>query len=169
MVPYKALYGRKYKSPVYWYEVGERAELGPDIVIQTIELVVKIWDRIKTAQSRQKSYANKRHRGLEFAVDDHIFVKVAPMKGVMRFGKKVKLSPRFIGPFQILERVGTLAYKVVLPPNLVGVHKVLHASMLQKYMSNPSHVLNYEHMHLTPNLFFEERSTRILDIHERRL
>ncbi|XP_073035234.1 uncharacterized protein [Primulina eburnea] len=97
------------------------------------------------------------------------------MNGVMRFGKKGKLNPRFTGPFEILESVGTLVYIVSLPSNLEGVHNVFHASMLQKYISNPSHVQSYEHLQLTPNLSFEERPARkdrpawILDKQERRL
>ncbi|XP_073313515.1 uncharacterized protein [Primulina huaijiensis] len=91
------------------------------------------------------------------------------MKGVMRFEKKDKISPRYIGPFEILERVGTLAYRVALPPNLVGVHNVIHVSMLWNYISNPSHVLNYEPLQLTQNLSLEETPTQILDRHERRL
>ncbi|XP_073273314.1 uncharacterized protein [Primulina huaijiensis] len=114
---------------------------------------------MKTAQSRQRNYADKWHRDLEFAVGDHVFVKVASMKGVMRFGKKGKLCPRFIGPFKIPERVGTLAYRVALQPNLVGVHNVFYVLILWKYMSNPSHVLNYEPLQLTSNLSFEERPT----------
>ncbi|XP_073018047.1 uncharacterized protein [Primulina eburnea] len=106
---------------------------------------------------------------LEFAVRDHVFVKVATMKGVMRFGQKGKISPRFIGPFEILKRVGTLAYRVALPSNFVGVHNVFHVSMLQKYMSNSSHVLNYEALQLALHLSFEERPTRILDMQERSL
>ena len=110
MAPFEALYGRKCRSPIHWDEVGERRDIGPDVIEETTELVVKIRDRMKTAQSRQKSYADKRRRDLEFAVGDHVFVKIAPMKGVMRFGKKGKLSPRFIGAFKILQRIGTLAY-----------------------------------------------------------
>ncbi|XP_073033790.1 uncharacterized protein [Primulina eburnea] len=91
--PYEALYGRNCRSPIYWDEVGERAELGTDIVRQTAELVAKIRDRMKTAQSRQKSYADHRLRDLEVTVGDHVFVKVAPMKGVMRFGKKANFAP----------------------------------------------------------------------------
>ncbi|XP_073060109.1 uncharacterized protein [Primulina eburnea] len=167
MAPYESLYERKCSSPIYWDEVGKRAELGPVIVRQTAKLAVKIRDRMKTAQSRQKSYANKRRIDLEFAVGDHVFVNVALMKGEMRFGKKDKLSPRFIRPFEIFERVGTLAYKFTLSSNLVGVNNVFHVSMLRKYMSNPS--LNYEPLQLMSNLSFEERPTRILDIHDRRL
>ncbi|XP_075492497.1 uncharacterized protein LOC142530550 [Primulina tabacum] len=91
------------------------------------------------------------------------------MKGVMRFGKKVKLSPRFIRPFEIVERVGTLAYGVALPPNLAGVHNVCQVSMLRKDMSNTSHVLNYEPLHLTLHMSFVEKPTQILDRQEKRL
>ncbi|KAL5560854.1 hypothetical protein UlMin_037065 [Ulmus minor] len=101
---------------------------------------------METAQSKQKSYADKRRRPLEFQVGDSVFLKVAPMKGVMRFGKKGKLSPRFIGPFEILERIGKVAYKLALPPELSSVHNVFHVSMLKKYMSDPSHVLEHEHL-----------------------
>ncbi|XP_073018305.1 uncharacterized protein [Primulina eburnea] len=124
---------------------------------------------MRTAQSRQKSYADQRRRDLEFVVGDHVFEKGAPMKGVMRFGKKGKLRPRFIGPFEILERVGTLAYRVALQPNLAVVHNVLQVSMLRKDMSNHLHVLNYEPLQLTPHLSFEEKTTKILDRQEKRL
>ncbi|XP_073279544.1 uncharacterized protein [Primulina huaijiensis] len=150
-------------------EVAERGEFGPDLIKQTAELVVKIRDRKKTAQSRQKSYADKRRRELEFVVGDHVFVKIAPMKGVIRFGGKDKLSPRFIGPFEILKRIGSLSYRVMLPQMLAGVHNVFYISMLRKYMSNPSHVLNYESPQLTPNMSYEERLTQILGRQERRL
>ncbi|XP_073153651.1 uncharacterized protein [Henckelia pumila] len=91
------------------------------------------------------------------------------MKGVMRFGKKGKLAPRFIGPFEILYRVGALAYRVALPPNLDGVHNVFHVSMLRKYVSNPSHVLSMEPLQLYPHMTYEERPIQILDRHERKL
>ncbi|XP_073051248.1 uncharacterized protein [Primulina eburnea] len=141
MAPYEALYGRKYRSSIHLDEVGERATMRPEIVQHTAEMVAKIRDRMKTVQSRQKSYEDKRRRDLEFAVGDHVFIKITPMKSVMRFGKKGILSPRFFGPFQIIERVEALAYWVVLPRNLAGVHNVFHISMLRKYMSNPSHLL----------------------------
>ncbi|XP_073294437.1 uncharacterized protein [Primulina huaijiensis] len=100
---------------------------------------------------------------------DHVFVMIALMKGVMRFGKKDKLSPRFIGPFKILNRVGTLVYRVALSPNLAGVHNVFHVSMLRKYMANPSYVLNFEPLQLTPNLSYEERPIQILGREEWKL
>ncbi|XP_073153130.1 uncharacterized protein [Henckelia pumila] len=122
MAPYDALYGRPCRSLVLWTEVDERSEFGPKIVQQTAEVVAKIRDRMRMTQSRQKSYADHRRRDLEFSLGDHVFIRVAPLKGVMRFGKKGKLDPRFVGPFEILDRVGTLACRVALPPNLARVH-----------------------------------------------
>ncbi|KAL5555163.1 hypothetical protein UlMin_037399 [Ulmus minor] len=118
---------------------------------------------MKTAQSRQKSYADRRRRPLEFQVGDLVFLKVAPMKGVMRFGKKGKLSPRYIGPFEILERIGKVAYKLALPSELSTVHNVFHVSMLRKYISDPSHVLKSEPIEIRENLTYEEQSVQILD------
>ncbi|KAL5583119.1 hypothetical protein UlMin_015561 [Ulmus minor] len=118
---------------------------------------------METAQSRQKSYADKRKRSLEFQVGDSVFLKVAPMKGVMCFGKKEKLSPRFIGPFEILERIGKVTYKLALPPELSSVHNVFHVSMLKKYVSDPSHVLEHEPIQVKEDLTYEEKPVQILD------
>jgi hypothetical protein len=106
MPPYEALYGRKCQSPLYWDNVGERQTLGPELIQDTREKVRVIKEHMSAAQSRRKSYANKRRRPLEFEVGDHVFLKVSPMRGVMRFGKKGKLSPRFVGPFEITQKVG---------------------------------------------------------------
>ena len=97
-------------------EVGEIALLGPDLVQETTERVKIIRQRLLTTQSRQKSYTDQRRRPLEFAVGDHVFLKVQPRRGVVRFGKKGKLSPRYIGPFEILQRIGEVAYRLALPP-----------------------------------------------------
>ena len=94
------------------------------------------------AQSPQKSYTDRRRRPLEFEVGDHIFLKVIPKRGVVRFGQRGKLSPRFIGPFEILERVGTVAYRLALPPSLSVVHEVFHVAMLRKYTPDPTHVVD---------------------------
>ena len=120
-------------------------------------------------QSRQKSYADVRRRKLEFNVGDKVFLKVAPIKGIMRFGMKGKLSPRFIGPFEILERVGEVAYKLALPPSLADVHNTFHVLMLKKYIQNPSHVLSYESLELNPELSYEEYPVEILDREEKLL
>ncbi|KAL5542431.1 hypothetical protein UlMin_010141 [Ulmus minor] len=169
MAPYEALYGRKCRSPIHWDEVGERKLLGPEIVQKTVDIVEKIRQQMKTAQSRQKSYADRRRKPLEFAIGDKVFLKVAPMKGVMRFGKRGKLSPRFVGPFKILERIGDLAYRVALPPAMSGIHNVFHVSMLRKYTPDPSHVLSYDTLDLRQDLTFEESPIRILDREEREL
>ena len=168
MAPFEALYGRSCRSPICWEEVGDRRILGPEWVQTSTENIKKIRDRLKTAQSRQKSYADKRRRELEFAVGDSVFLKVSPTRGVMRFGKKGKLSPRYIGPFKISGRVSDgNAYELELPSQLAGVHKVFHVSMLKKYEPDPSHVLDLEPVDLQPDLSYEERPVAILDTKER--
>ena len=142
MAPYEALYGRLCRSLICWMEVGERSITGPDLVRDTSKNVDLIRKRLLMAQSRQKSYPDLRRRPLEFEVGDHVFLKVMPKRGLVRFGKQGKLSSRYIGPFEILERVGTVAYRLALPPSLSGVHEVFHVSMLRKYTSNPTHVVD---------------------------
>ena len=132
MAPYEALYGRPCRSPLCWVETGETALLGPDLVQETTEKIKSVQQRLVTAQSRQKSYADNRRRPLEFQVGDHVFLKVQPRRGIVRFGQKGKLAPRFIGPFEILQRIGEVAYRLALPPQLSGVHNVFHVSMLRK-------------------------------------
>ena len=109
MAPYEALYGRPYRYPVCWTEVGERSTTGPDLIRNTSEKVDLIWKRLVTAQRRQKSYVDKQRRPLEFEVEDHVFLKVMPKRGVIRFGKMGKLSPRYIGPFKVFEKVGIVS------------------------------------------------------------
>ena len=164
MAPYEALYGRPCRSPVCWAEVGDKELLGPQIVQETTEKITIIRDRIRTAQSRQKSYADLKRRTLEFAVGDFVFLKVSPMKGVVRFGKKKgKLSPRFVGPFEIIERVGDLAYRLALPPSLSGVHNVFHVSMLRRYIQDESHVIDLGRITVKENATFVVTPVRILD------
>ena len=129
--------------------MGESSITGPDLIRDTSEKVSLIRQRLLTAQSRQKSYADVRRRPLEFDVGDHVFLKVMPKKGVVRFGKHGKLSPRFIGPFEILERVGTVVYRLALPPSMSGVHEVFHVSMLRKYTPDPAHVVDWDRLRLT--------------------
>jgi hypothetical protein len=163
MAPYEALYGRRCRSPLYWEEVGERKLIGPDLVEQAIEKVRKIRDHLKVAQSRQKSYADVRRRPLEFQVGDHVFLKVSPTRGVMRFGMKGKLSPRFIGPFEILERIGAVSYRIALSPALTGTHDVFHISMLRKYVADPSHILEATPVQIEKDLNYEEYPIKIVD------
>ena len=118
MTPYEALYGRPCRSPLCWTEVGESSITGPDLIRNTFEKVSLIRQRLLTAKSWQKSYVDVRRRPLEFEVGDHVFLKVMLKRGVVRFGKRGKLSPRFIGPFEVLERIGTVAYWLALPPSM---------------------------------------------------
>ncbi|WMV25281.1 hypothetical protein MTR67_018666 [Solanum verrucosum] len=118
MAPYEALYARRCRSPIGSFEVGEAGLIGPDLVHQTMEKMKVIQERLKLAQNRQKSYTNVRRRDLEFEVDDWVYLKVSPMKGVMRFCKKGKFSPRYIGPYKISNRVDigikdSLSYKEI--------------------------------------------------------
>ncbi|KAM6587457.1 hypothetical protein CsatA_010062 [Cannabis sativa] len=163
------LYGRKCRSPLHWDELGENKLLGPDAVQHTNEAIQKIRARMITAQSRQKSYADLKRRDIEFEVGDHVFLRVTPRKGlsVKRFGKRGKLSPRYVGPFQILDRVGSVAYRIALPPSLSGVHNLFHVSQLRKYVSDPSHVLSYETLGLQEDLSYNERPVKILDQKDR--
>ena len=133
MAPYEALYGRPCRSPLFWTEVGESSITSPDLIRDTSEKVSLIRQRLLMAQSWQKSYADVRRRPLEFEVGDHVFLKVMPKREVVRFAKPGKLSPRFVGPFEILERIDTIAYRLALPPSMTSVHEVFHVSMLQKY------------------------------------
>ena len=124
IAPYEALlYGRKCRSPLSW-EVGERQLTGLELVKITSEKVPTIQQRLKTAFSRQKSYADPKRKDVSFSPGDLVFLKVSPMKRVMRFGKKGKLAPRYIGPFEIRAQVGEVAYRLVLPPKLSRIHPV---------------------------------------------
>ncbi|XP_070015556.1 uncharacterized protein [Nicotiana sylvestris] len=128
IVPYEALYGRRCRSPIGWFKVGEAELLRPNLVYQAMEKVKLIQEHLKTAQSRQNSYSVVWHRDLEFQVDDWVFLEVSPIKGVTKFGDKGKLSPIYIGTYRILQRIGKVAYKLELPPELAVVHPVFHMS-----------------------------------------
>lgn len=169
MAPYEALYRRPCRSPVCWIEVGEATLLGPDLVQETTEKIKLIRQRLITAQSRQKSYADQRRRPLTFEVGDHVFLKVRPRRGTTRFGKKEKLAPRYVGPFEILSKVGEVAYRLALPPQLAAVHNVFHISMLRKYEPHPSHVINMGEIDLNEDASFEERPIKIMDRREKNL
>ena len=118
---------------------------------------------MKTSQGRQKNYADRHRRPLEFGAGEKVFLKISPMRGVMRFGKKEKLSPRYVGPFEIIERVGKTTYRLALPPYMPNLYNVFHVSMLQKYVFDPSHVLQEQEVEISPEVRYEEPSVAILD------
>ena len=141
MAPYEALYGRKCRTPVCWDEVGERKLIGPEIVQVTTDKINVIREKLKVARDRQKSYADNRRRNLEFKVGDRVFLRVLPWKGIPRFDKRGKLSPRYIRPYEIVKKVGDVAYRLELPSELANIHDTFHVFMLRKYIADPSHVL----------------------------
>ncbi|GJV29419.1 putative reverse transcriptase domain-containing protein [Tanacetum coccineum] len=137
-VSFEALYGRKCRSLIMWAEVGKGQLIGPELVQETTKKISQIKDRLKAACDRQKSYADKRRKPLEFSVGDNVMLKVSPWKGVVRFGKKGKLAPRFVGPFEVIEKVGFVSYILRLPEELNGVHDTFHVSNLKKCLADPT-------------------------------
>ncbi|GJX96555.1 putative reverse transcriptase domain-containing protein [Tanacetum coccineum] len=124
---------RKYHSPIMWTEVGKGQLIGPELVQETSEKILQIKDRLKHARGRQKSYVDKRRKPLEFSVGEYVLLKVSPWKCVVRFGKKRKLTPRFVRPFEIIERIGPVAYRLDLPEDLNGVHDTFHMFTLRRF------------------------------------
>src|SRR6266508_456051 len=167
MAPFEAPYGRKCRSPLTWSEPGERVTFGPDLVTEAEEKVRVIQNHLKTAQSRQKSYSDKRRRPWEFEVGSWAYLRVTPMKGVHRFGIKGKLAPRYIGPFRIIQQCGPVAYQLKLPPHLSSRHDVFHVSQLKKCLRVPSEAVEIEAIQLEPDLTYQEHPIKILDQKER--
>ncbi|GJR16669.1 putative reverse transcriptase domain-containing protein [Tanacetum coccineum] len=167
--PFEALYGRKCRSPVCWTEVGEAQILSPELIQETTEKIVQIKQRMQAARDRQKSYADLKRKPMEFQVGDKVMLKVSPWKGVVRFGKRGKLNPRYVGPFKVLEKVGEVAYKLELPEELSRVHNTFHVSNLKKcYADEPLAVL-LDGLHFDDKLQFVEEPVEIMDSEVKRL
>ena len=161
--PYEALYGRKCRTPVCWGEVGQRVLGSTDIVLKTTEKIQMIRDHLVTAKSRQKSYADKRRSDLEFQVGDHVLLKVSPWKGVIRFRKRGKLGPRFIGPYKVIARVGKVAYRLELPDELSLIHNTFHVSQLRKCIVDDTAVVPLEDIQINERLNYVEKPIAILE------
>ncbi|KAA3483187.1 DNA/RNA polymerases superfamily protein [Gossypium australe] len=140
MAPYEALYGRKCQTPLYWTELSERQ-------IHGVDLVKKIKENVKE---------------VEFQVGDKVFLKVSPWKEILRFGRKGKLSPRFISPYEVIQRIGPVAYRLALLTELERIHNVFHVSMLQHYRSGPSHVISPTEVEIRPDMTYGEEPIKIL-------
>ncbi|GJX47134.1 putative reverse transcriptase domain-containing protein [Tanacetum coccineum] len=152
--PFEALYGRKCRSPVCWTEVGEAQILGPELIQETTEKIIQIKQRMQAARDRQKSYADLKHKPMEFQVGDKVMLKVSPWKGVVRFGKRGKLNPRYVGPFKVIERVGEVAYKLELPEELSRVHNTFHVSNLKKCHADEPLAVSLDGLNLDDKLHF---------------
>nr|GEY73862.1 retrotransposon protein, putative, Ty3-gypsy subclass [Tanacetum cinerariifolium] len=166
---FEALYGRKCRSPIWWAEVGDRQLTGPEIIHETPEKIVQIKSRIQAACDRQKSYADVRRKRLEFQVGDKVMLKVSPWKGVIRFGKQGKLNPRYIRPFKISARVGTVAYQLELPEQLSRVHSTFHVSKLKKCMADEPLAIPPDEIHVDDKLNFIKEPVEIMDREVKRL
>ncbi|GJS86359.1 putative reverse transcriptase domain-containing protein [Tanacetum coccineum] len=162
-VRFEALNGRKCRSPVYWAEVGDSQLTGPEIIHETTEKIVQIKSRIQVARDCQKSYADVRHKPLEFQVGDKVMLKVSPWKGVIRFGKRGKWNPRYIGPFKVLAKVRIVAYKLELPQQLSMVHSTFHVPNLKKCLSDESLVIPLDEIQIDDKLHFVEEPVEIMD------
>nr|GEV02482.1 putative reverse transcriptase domain-containing protein [Tanacetum cinerariifolium] len=161
--PFEALYGRKCCSPIMWVEAGEGQFIGPELMQETTKKISQIKDRLKAARDRQKSYGDKRIKPIEFSVGDYVLLKVSTWKCVVRFGNKEKLTPRFVGPFEIIEKVGLVAYRLDLPKELNDVHDTFHVSNLKKYLADPTLQVSLDEIRVDAKLNFMEEHVEILE------
>ncbi|GJX12054.1 putative reverse transcriptase domain-containing protein [Tanacetum coccineum] len=161
--PFEALYERKCQSPICWAKVGDSQLTGPEIIYKTTKKIVQIKSRIQAARDHQKSYADVRRKPLEFQVGDKVMLKVSPWKGVLRFGKRGKLNPRYIGPFKIIAKVGTVAYRLELPEMLSRVHSTFHVSKLKKCIADEPLPIPLDDIQVDDKLHFIEEPVEIMD------
>ena len=142
--------------------MNEHNIIGPELVKDTEEKVQIIQQRLKAACDRQRSYANLKRKDIEYEVGDKVFLKVSPWKKILHFGRKGKLNLRFIGPYEILERVGPVAYRLALPLELAKLHDIFQVSMLRRYRSDPSHILPVQDIQVQEDFTFNEEPKAIL-------
>ncbi|GKC63457.1 putative reverse transcriptase domain-containing protein, partial [Tanacetum coccineum] len=161
--PFEALYGRKCRSPMMWAEVREGHLIGLELVQKTTENISQIKDRLKAARDHQKSYADKRRKPLEFSVGEYVLLKVSPWKGVVRFREKKELAPMFIGPFEITERIGQVAYRLRQPEEQSSVHDTFHVSNLKKCLADPTLQVPLDEIQVDTKLKFVEDPVKILE------
>ncbi|GKC33832.1 putative reverse transcriptase domain-containing protein [Tanacetum coccineum] len=167
--PFEALYGRKCRSPVCWAKVRQVQLIGTEMVQETTKKVIQIKQRMQAARDRQKSYANLKRKPMEFQVGDRVMLKVLPCKGVIHFGKWGKLKSRYLRPFKVLEKVGSVAYKLELPQELRRVHNTFLVSNLKKCYSDEPLAVLLEGLHVDDKLRFVEEPVEIMDREVKRL
>ncbi|GJZ20928.1 hypothetical protein Tco_0557967 [Tanacetum coccineum] len=161
--PFEALYGRKCRSPVLWAEIRESSLTGLELVQETTDKVVLVKEKPKAERDRQKSYVDYRRKPLEFEVGNHVLLKVTPWKGVVHFGEKGNLAPRYVGPIEILERIGLVAYRLRLPEELNSVHDTFHVSNLKKCLADASMHVPLDEIKVDKTLRLVEEPIEIMD------
>ncbi|GKA17551.1 putative reverse transcriptase domain-containing protein [Tanacetum coccineum] len=159
---FEALYGRKFRSPILWEEIGGQL-IRPEIMQEITKKIFQIKDQLKAARNRQKSYADKRRKPLQFNEGDHVLLKVSSWKGVVRFGKNGKLALRFVRPFEITKRIGSMAFRLRLPKELNNVHNTFNMSNLKKCLANPTQHVPLEEIQFDAKLNFTEELVEILE------
>jgi hypothetical protein len=167
MSPFKVLYGRKYRTPLFWNEPRENQVFEKEILREAERQIQVVGENLKLAQSRQKSYVDHRRRKLSFQVGDFVYLKVSPMSGLHRFKIIGKLTPRYIGPFKILEQRGEVAYQLELPLQLSDVHDVFQVSQLRKCLRVPEEHMPLKELTVGKDLTYQEYPRKILDTLEK--
>jgi hypothetical protein len=167
MPPFKVLYVCRCRTPMFWSETREQKAFGPDILQEAEKQVRMVRENLRVVQSRQKSYADHRRRELIFDVGDFVYLKVPPMRGLRHFKIRGKLTPRFIGPFKILEKRGEVAYQLELPPQLSDMHDVFYVSQLKKYLRVPEEQIPMGDLDAKEDLSYQEYPVKILETSER--
>jgi hypothetical protein len=164
MSPFEALYGRKCRTPLMWSEVGESALVGPAFIKEAEERVAEIRGKLKAAQSRQKSYSDKKRREVSFNPGDFVYLKVSPIRGTRSFQVHGKLAPRYIGPYQVLKKMGAVAYRLELPEGMADIHPVFHVSQLRRCLRLPEREwVPEEEIALQKDLRYQEVPVKILN------
>jgi hypothetical protein len=167
IAPFEMLYGCRCRTPLFWSETGERKVFGPDILQEAEKQVRMVRENLRVAQSRQKSYVDHRRRELSFEIEDFVYLKVSPMRGLRCFKVRGKLASRFIGPFKITEKRGEVAYQLELPPQLSDVHNMFHVSQLKKCWRVPEEQVPMKELDAKEDLSYQEYPVNILDMSER--
>jgi hypothetical protein len=168
MAPFEALYGRRCRTPLNWSQAGERTLFGPKLVQEAEEKGSVIRENLRVAQMRQKSYHDKAKAPREFEVGNYVYLEVSPTKGVQCFGVREKLAPRYIGPYEVTEKFGTVSYHIQLPDRLSVVHDVVHVSQLKKCEQIPeTQIIDETNAEIEPDLSLAKYPMRVLDQKER--